>query len=283
MRAERPSQTASLVAWARALAHEGFTTARGFSDPAVRSLLSPGWELMRRLTARGLRRAKPEARARALSQLDALPLRVLAIDAELLDAVRSGCTQVVILGAGLDTRAYRLEGLGGVDVFEVDHPATQAYKRRKAEALRPLARSLTHVAVDFERESLSDRLRSSGFKPDRATAWVSEGVVLYLTDAALRASLDAVASLSAPGSVLIVQYHEPAKATRQRRLLLAYWREPQIGLHTRVTMHAEIARVGFEVVRDSDPMEWAARFGAAPLTGSIARVSRLAVARKTSS
>ncbi len=280
MRAERPSQTASLVAVWRALAIAGFTTARGFSDEAALALLSPGWARFYRMMVRGLSRAKPEGRAKTMARVDVLPLRVMAIDAELLAAVAAGCRQVVVLGAGLDTRAYRLAALAEADVLEVDHPATQAYKRRKAEALRPLARSLRYVAVDFERDSLAERLRAAGHRADRATVWVWEGVVMDLSDPALRATLEALVATSASGSVLVLHYHEPNPRGQGFRLLLRLWREPQIGLRTRDTMHAELQRVGLAVVRDSTPDEWVARFGAAPLTGTTAQVTRLVVARK---
>src|SRR5258705_9079553 len=123
MRADRPSQTAWLVAMARALAHDGFTTAKGFSDPVARSLLSRGWTLAYRFVARGLRKAKPEGRAKALAQLDVLPLRVLAIDAELAAAIAAGCRQLVILGAGLDTRAYPLPPPPRARRLRGQHPA----------------------------------------------------------------------------------------------------------------------------------------------------------------
>ncbi len=280
MRADRPSQTASLVAMARALAHDGFTTAKGFSDPVARSLLSRGWTLAYRFVARGLRKAKPEGRAKALAQLDVLPLRVLAIDAELAAAIAAGCRQLVILGAGLDTRAYRLDALADVDVFEVDHPATQAFKRSRAAALRPLARSLEYVTVDFERDALAERLRAAGHDPNRPTVWVWEGVVMYLTETALRAALAAIAGASAAGSVLVVHYHLPGAEKRKMTWLLGFWREPQIGVLTRDAMHAELRRAGLEVLRDSTPDEWTARFGASPLAGETARITRLAVAEK---
>jgi methyltransferase (TIGR00027 family) len=281
MHAERPSQTASLVAMARALAHDGFTTAQGFSDPVARSLLSRGWTIAYRMIARGLRRAKPEGRAKALAQLDVLPLRVLAIDAELTEAVAVGCRQLVVLGAGFDTRVYRIAALAGVDAFEVDHPATQQPKRRLTAALKPLARSLTYVTVDFERDDLAERLREAGHTADRPTVWIWEGVVMYLTDAALRSSLAAVAAASAPGSVLVVHYHLPGGEKRKMIWLLRFWSEPQIGLRSREAMHEELRRVGFEVVRDSAPDEWVARFHASPLAGEVARITRLAVARKS--
>jgi len=150
--------------------------------------------------SRGLQRTTPARRDRAIAELDAIPLRVSAIDRELEAAVSAGCTQVVILGAGLDTRALRMSVLAQVVVFEVDHPATQAHKRRKTSTLRPLARSLRFVPVDFERTDLTACLDEAGFEPEQTTAWIWEGVVMYLTDGALRRTLEHVAHGSAGGS-----------------------------------------------------------------------------------
>jgi methyltransferase (TIGR00027 family) len=276
----RPSQTASAVGVMRALAHEGFTSAQGFSDGVVGSLLSPGWRAAHRLAARGLERARPSVRARAIARIDLLPLRVLAIDAELERAVAAGCRQLVILGAGLDTRAFRLASLSSVDVFEVDHPATQAYKKERTAGVRPLARSLAFVGVDFERDVIGDRLRAAGHREGEPTVWIWEGVIMYLTDAALRATLAAIAGASAPGSELLATYHEPGVRRLPQRLLLALWGEPHIGRRPVATMHAEVARAGFEVVRDTRPDAWARSFGARPPSGEAAGVNHLLVARR---
>jgi methyltransferase (TIGR00027 family) len=282
VRARLPSQTAALVAFARALAHEGMTSAQGFSDPAARALLPFGWRLFFRLALRGMLRAAPARRARAIAQLDVVPLRVLALDAGLRQAIASGCRQLVILGAGLDTRAFRLDLLSEVDVFEVDHPATQAYKRRTSASLPRRAHSLTFVANDFERDSLRAALRAAGHRADRPTVWLWEGVVMYLTDAAFQTSLSAIAAASAPGSVLLLQYHEPEGSARGRvnRALLALWGEQQIGQRPPEAVHQAVRRVGFEVTSDTQPVAWAQQFGASPPAGATARITHLLVARR---
>ena len=111
--------------------------------------------------------------------------------------------EVVILGAGFDTRASRLPALGRTRVFEVDHPATQAAKR---ERLGPLPAHLVLVALDFDRERLRDGLLGAGFDPRARAFLVSEGVTNYLTEAAVDATLLDVAATAAPGSLLLFTY-----------------------------------------------------------------------------
>jgi methyltransferase (TIGR00027 family) len=144
-----------------------------------------------------------------VAQFDIIALRVATFDAELTAAIRGGCRQLVLLGAGLDTRAFRMACLADVAVYEVDHPATQACKRRKASALAALARSVTFVPVDFESSSLAASLSRTDFRSDRPTVWVWEGVVMYLTDEAVRVTLADMSRCSAPGSTLIANYHTP--------------------------------------------------------------------------
>jgi methyltransferase (TIGR00027 family) len=284
MRERRPSQTASMVALARALADDGFTTVPGFADPFARPLLSPVWAALRQLASRRMRHV-PVARRNIIARLDLIPLRVAAIDAELTTAVAGGCRQLVILGAGLDTRAFRMAALADVAVFEVDHPATQAYKRRKARSLRPVARSVTFVPVDFERQHLAASLIEAGLRPDQPTAWVWEGVVMYLSDDALRRTLDDVALSSAPASTLLVHYHEPHVPSpgpeyRVRQMLLSLWREPHIGERASEAMHAEVRRVGFDIVSDTRPSDWARRFNAEEPSGLAVGITHLLVARR---
>jgi methyltransferase (TIGR00027 family) len=286
-----------MVAFARALADRGFTTVPGFRDPVARRLLSPVWRLFYRLASRSVDRAATARRERGVAQLDAITLRVAKIDAEIEAAVAHralrdrdrACRQLVLLGAGLDTRAFRLDSLAGVDVFEVDHPATQAYKRRKTAALLPhdlRARSLAFVPVDFERDSLADALEKAGFRADIPAVWAWEGVVMYLTDDAVRRTLADIASASCPGSVVVLNYHEPAElekgaASRSEdraiRLLLSFWREPQIGLRPRAKMQAMVRDAGFDVDSDTSPFDWAEHLGSKPPAGRVARISRLLV------
>lgn len=281
MHAQRPSSTAALVACMRALADDGFTTTRGFRDPIAQRLLPRRWSVVRMLMRQALTRARPAQRSRAAAQVDAVALRTLAIDERLEAALARGVRQVVILGAGLDTRAFRLPSLREADVFEVDHPRTQATKARASAALPRLARSLTFVPVDFEHASLGARLAAAGHRRADATAWVWEGVVMYLTAASRRATLGELAAASAPGSVLLLHYNEPAEPSPQTRAmnaLLWLWSEPQVGQLPRAAMAAELRDAGLAVAEDTGPAEWIQRHGAVPPEGAIARQSRLLVA-----
>jgi methyltransferase (TIGR00027 family) len=168
---------------------------------------------------------------------------------------------MVTLGAGFDGRAFRMGELADVDVYEVDHPATQSHKRELAAGLPIRARSLSFVAVDFERESLADALEKSGHRAAELTVWIWEGVVMYLSDAGFRSTLRVIAARSAPGSTLVIQYNTPGRDPLLKRLLLRAWGEPQIGLRSPVTMAAELTAAGFVVLADEGTSEWAARFG----------------------
>jgi len=273
----------------RALGDLGITSVHGFSDPVAAKLLPFRMALVHRvarlLIAAG---ARSTLRRRFGPIMDILTMRTLAIDEALAEALVTprapAIDQLVILGAGLDARAFRLHGLARIDVFEVDHPATQAYKRARTSAYSPLARSLRFVAVDFEREGLDDRLLSAGHDPARRSAWIWEGVIVYLSDAALRTTLHSVAALSPPGSRLLAQYREPLpdEDPVQRRLLATVRRsgEPQIGMRTRVAMREELERAGFRTISDEGADEWAVRFGGNP-PAPIVRPIRVIVGELT--
>lgn len=122
-----------------------------------------------------------------------LGLRTLTFDDDVRRAIAAGIRQVVILGAGLDTRAARL-ATPGVRFFEVDHPATQADKRERLAKLAgyPIE-AATFASCDFEREDFLDRLASAGHRAGEPSIFVWEGVVYYLTEAAVRATCTRVA------------------------------------------------------------------------------------------
>ncbi len=283
MRERRPSQTAATVALIRALADQGLTDVPGFEDPVVHRLLSRGWSAALTLIARRLRRMDPAKRARVLARLSSVPLRVRAIDVELEGAVALGCRQVASLGAGLDTRAFRMKALSATHFFEIDHPATQAFKQSKAAALSPVVEKLTYVPVDFARDALSTCLLSAGHRPDEPTAWIWEGVVMYLSDDALRATLRALADASAPGSLLLVNYMEPEARRRLGlvgHLIARIWSEPLVGFRRREVMLAEVERAGFRALRDTGAEDWAGRFGAPFASSNPAAGTRLLVAER---
>jgi O-methyltransferase involved in polyketide biosynthesis len=116
---------------------------------------------------------------------------------------------------------------------------------------------------------------------------------MYLTDDAVRSTLADIASCSVPGSVVVLNYHEPADSDGEGggqertedafiRLLLSLWQEPQIGLRTPEKMRAIVERSGLVIRSDTPPSEWAARLGTRPPQGRVARISRLLVAERAS-
>jgi len=121
-----------------------------------------------------------------------------------------GLRQYVILGAGLDSFAYRRpEQLAGLRIFEVDHPASQEWKRRRLEELgvsRPA--DLVFASVDFESESLIDGLTRSGFDWTARTMFSWMGVTMYLTTSAIRSTVGVMAS-TAGGSAVVMTYNQP--------------------------------------------------------------------------
>jgi methyltransferase (TIGR00027 family) len=281
----RSSRTAAYVALLRALGDRGVTSAEGFADGSVRGLLPARWALAEAWLAAAVPRLPARARARVAAHVDLLVCRSLAIDAELEAAMRRGASQVVVLGAGFDDRAHRMIALRDAHVFEVDHPATQSVKRRRAAALPRTYGALTYVGCDFERDALGERLAAAGHRAGAPTAWIWEGVTLYLGDDAIRETLAAIAARSAATSTLVVEYHDidaptPMTAyTVTRRLLLALWSEPHIGLRSRATMHAELTGAGLRVEGDFGVSAWGAAFAGAKPSHRPSR-ARLAIATR---
>jgi methyltransferase (TIGR00027 family) len=135
-------------------------------------------------------------------------VRTRFIDELMERAVRGGATQVVILGAGFDTRAHRFaELLKDVAVIEVDYGATQEYKKRRVEAaLGGAPPNVAYAPIDFVRESLGEVLRRAGFQPERKTYYICEGVSMYVPEEGMKETLRAIAAESAPGSALLLEY-----------------------------------------------------------------------------
>ena len=136
-----------------------------------------------------------------------LALRVAYLDQLVHRAVdRLSIRQVVILGAGYDTRAARLPR-AGVRFFEVDHPATQAEKRERLTRLDGYpANAATYVTCNFEREDPIERLAESGFATDEPALVIWEGVVPYLTEAAVRATATRLSNGLDPRSLVAFDF-----------------------------------------------------------------------------
>jgi methyltransferase (TIGR00027 family) len=125
-----------------------------------------------------------------------------------MTAVAGGATQAVILGAGFDTRAYRLSDfLKDVRVFEVDQPATQQLKiRRVREATGAPPANLVYAPFDFRKDTLGDVLARAGFRLGERSFFIWEGVTMYLPKEAVHATLSWIGSNAAPGSSVVFDY-----------------------------------------------------------------------------
>lgn len=191
MRSARPSRTAQSVCLFRAVEHHRPAALRIVDDPLAARFLPLPLRALAGLWGRSPPRSFIGLATYVLS-------RHATLDRAILE---SGCEQVVLLGAGYDSRAWRLRaGLGERMVWEVDHPATARAKTRVAERLPEVPRRV--VEIDFETQGLRQRLEEEGFDPALSTFWVWEGVSMYLTRAAVRGTLEVVRELSAPGSAL---------------------------------------------------------------------------------
>ncbi len=133
--------------------------------------------------------------------------RTKHFDNVLLDEVQSGVTQVVVLGAGADSRAYRFAPeLAGVIVFELDHPLTSRWKQRRVRKLfAELPGHVRYVGVDFDHESLEGALDRAGVDRTRPALFLWEGVTHYLSAAAVEATLAAVGKFP-PSSSIVFDY-----------------------------------------------------------------------------
>ena len=199
-----PSRTAELVCFARAGEALRPADKRVVDDPYAHLFLRPMAQSM--LAGR----RGPMALAGSPAELTTFVLcRHRAFDDQLAAALDAGVEQVVILGAGYDTRAWRFaEQLRGRPVWEVDFPATAQRKMRLARThVDELPHTNLHrVGVDFERQSFADRLAAEGFVVGARTFFVWEGVSMYLTRRAVKESLDTMRGLGGPGSELAVDF-----------------------------------------------------------------------------
>ena len=260
MKRKGPSRTAHFVAVGRAFADAGMSHVPGFHDPTARVFLNEKGKQSLAKIEHAVREGKRSTRLEmARTMADMIALRTASIDGAVRAAIAGGATQLVILGAGYDGRAWRLPELAGVQVFEVDHPATQEAKRAHLTELPPSAAMVSFVSIDFERESLGTVLDRAGHDSASPTCWIWEGVVMYLTREAMRATLAGIAGRSAPGSTLIVNYHTAHRGFFAR-LMFRLIGEPQISAWTREEMAADLRAVGFVVSEDSGMADWNVRF-----------------------
>jgi methyltransferase (TIGR00027 family) len=228
----------------RAIAH-GRTGVTAFNDPTAMALLSAEQQAEVERIRQGPRPKQWRARFRyehLTRESQMVVARTVAIDAELRTA---GAPQVVILGAGLDGRAWRMRELVRAVVFEVDHPDSQQLKLRRVAPLSPEAGEVRFVPLDFKHGDLAQALEAAGHNPRMPTVWIWEGVVMYLDRDEIETTLSTVEARSAAGSRLIVAYHQPALMLLLLAVIVRRLGEPIRTVLTPRQMRKLLARYGF--------------------------------------
>ncbi len=258
MNSDAPSRMALMVAGQRA-AHQLLDHGAILNDPhAVRILGEHADTLLQSLTGHPIA---------SLGRLFTAARSRIAEDA-LSKAVDRGVRQVVILGAGLDTFALRNSYVARINIFEVDHPATQTWKRELlAHAELGSPPWLTFVPVDFERDDLEQKLTTAGFERTSSAFFTWLGVVPYLTRDAINATLDFIASI--PNAEVVFDYMEPLdgfsgemnSAVTDRIEQLEKAQERWVSRFEPVEIAAMLRSQGFGDIDDASFEQIVSRFG----------------------
>ena len=262
MRAAEPSRTAYGVALRRA-AHQLLDRPRVLDDPIALAVIRPEHADILRTEPARLESGRFAPYLRAF-----MAVRARFAEDHLAAARARGLRQYVVLGAGLDTSAYRLPAQP-LRVWEVDHPSTQEWKRERLEAAGIAVPShLTFVAVDFEAHGLAESLEAAGFDVTSGAVFSWLGVTPYLTRESIMATLGYVAGATAAGGGIAFDYSltRAGMAPRQR---LVYDRmaervralgEPWQDGFVPEELVADLRALGFAHVEDVTPEEMNSRY-----------------------
>ena len=291
MQAGKPSGTAYRVALRRA-AHQVFDSPVIFRDPLALRILgldADGRPLKREGESRAAVDLRAPSRPSSAGLRAFLVARSRFAEDTLAAAVASGgVTQYVLLGAGLDTFPYR-NPHAGLRVFEVDHPDTQAWKLSLLSRTRiDVPETVAHVAVDFQHDSLAEKLASAGLVPAEKTVFAWLGVVPYLTDAGFTATMDFLSGC-APGSELIFDYGLPRESLPFLERLafdsmaarVAAAGEPFQLFFAPDEIHARLRGMDWEVIDDMGSSELNARYFTEGKLRAIGGGGRMLSARLT--
>ena len=261
MREARPSRTAYMVAMRRA-AHQIFDNPKVLDDPFALPILGPGAEQRLRSEPRFLNRFGRAVRA-------SMAARSRYAEDQLARAVERGTRQYVILGAGLDTFAYRNpHPEPDLRVFEVDYPATQEWKReRLAAAGIAIPASVTFAPVNFEHQTLAEGLREAGFDMAKPAFFSWLGVTMYLERETVMGTFRFIASCGI-GSGVTFDYIVPRETLNwtgqlilramERRVARAG--EPFRTYFAPSELREELGRMGFRSIEDLGGAEMNERY-----------------------
>jgi methyltransferase (TIGR00027 family) len=188
-----------------------------------------------------------------------LTYRTKAFDAALLDALQDGARQVVVLGAGFDSRAYRFQSqLGDVRFMEVDYGPTQAYKKQRlGEILDVIPSNVSFVPMDFTKDNLLEQLRNAGYSEQQKTFFLWEGVTYYLPESAVKDTLHFARDHSAAGSRIAFDYFGANNPAINNPLhLYARWGEPYLFGFPNSSAREYVQQEGLGVLSDTPGLEY---------------------------
>ena len=261
-------------------AHQVLELGFVFADPLALPILGSDAE-----SAIALAKERPERRPLRLF----IAMRSRFAEDSARCAIDKGVRQILVLGAGLDTFGYRLERTQDMRVFELDHPATQAEKRRRLnEAQIAEPQHVSYVAHDFESGSMTAALKAAGLDPDKGAFVLWLGVTPYLTEEAVFATLGELASWPG-GTEVVFDYTNPPEAVdepnarnfhREMAERVAASGEPFRCYLDSAALHARARGLGFSDIEDLDRAALVARYlpdlPVAPRPGSGGHVVRMA-------
>jgi methyltransferase (TIGR00027 family) len=245
-------------------AHQIFDNPKVFEDPIAFSIIG----------AQGVSNIRSEKRkfeSRIHKYLRAIVVaRSRFVEDELSEAINRGIRQYVILGAGLDTFAYRNPHPSvGLRVFEVDFPSTQEWKRQQLDAANiSIPESLAFTPIDFENQALADQLVEAGFRTDELSFFSWLGVTMYLSRETMMKTMEYISSFTSPGSGIVFDYVIPPSSQRfLRRLVFRLlsnkvrsFGEPWQTFYDPNSLIKDLKAVGFTQVEDIGPEEINARY-----------------------
>ena len=256
MKQNNPSLTAYKVAMMRA-AHQVFDNPKVFEDPMALSIIGTQG-------ASDIRSRSRKFKTKLQSYLRAIVVaRSRFVEDELSVAIKRGVRQYVILGAGLDTFAYRNPySAKGLRVFEVDHPATQQWKRQQLNASEIRSpETLAFVPIDFKSQSLVGELLKAGFRTGEPSLFSWLGVTMYLIRDTMMATMEQISSSVPSGSEIVFDYVVPPSSQNFLRRLVFRLLSKKVGkageswkgFFDPISLVMDLKAIGFTQAEDIGP------------------------------
>lgn len=268
MKAKKRSRTAEMAAVIRAL-HLAYESPVVFNDPFASRLAGPVWHVLCRsrllylLATRTIYKSLNPIRRQILA-------RARYAEDQLEKALRSGIKQYAIIGAGLDSFALRRADFAGkINVYELDHPATQEAKKLRLKNLDiSLPENHSFVPIDFEKENIADASKKSSFKREDPVFFSWLGTVYYISEPAVLRTLKSIKQVALSGSELVFDYaahdshdsHSDKKTVRNLKKYTQRRGEPIVSTFDPQRFPLQVERLGYLMLENLSPQEQAERY-----------------------